>query len=158
MLVTHKLDEVRAIADQVTVLRGGQAVLTSADPGDFSDAELVEAMVGRRVPPCRASASPCRRAGGGAGAAGRHGVGDRGHVALKGVDLEVHPGELVGVAGVAGSGQKELCEVALGLRPVSAGSVRVGDSPATGLDRARRSRPAPWRSPRTRSPTRSSPG
>lgn len=134
VLVTHKLNEVRAIADQVTVLRGGQAVLTSADPKEFSDEELVEAMVGRRVPPLsreREPVPPSERAV--LELQGATALGDRGHVALKGVDLEVHPGELVGVAGVAGSGQKELCEVALGLRPVSAGSVRVGDSPASGL-------------------------
>ena len=58
VLVTHKLNEVRAIADQVTVLRGGQAVLTSADPKEFSDEELVEAMVGRRVPPLSRERSP----------------------------------------------------------------------------------------------------
>ncbi|WP_456846587.1 ABC transporter ATP-binding protein [Cellulomonas sp. P5_C6] len=133
VLVTHKLGEVRAIADQVTVLRGGQVILNAEDPGNFSDAELVEAMVGRRVPPLAVErvAVPER------GRAvlelqGATALGDRGHVALKGVDLEVHPGELVGVAGVAGSGQKELCEVALGLRPVTHGSVRVGDS-ADGL-------------------------
>ena len=75
VLVTHKLGEVRAIADQVTVLRGGQVILNAEDPGNFSDAELVEAMVGRRVPPLAVErvavpdARACR-----AGAAGRHGA------------------------------------------------------------------------------------
>ena len=122
VLVTHKLGEVRAIADQVTVLRGGQVILNAEDPGNFSDAELVEAMVGRRVPPLaveRVAVPPRERAV--LELQGATALGDRGHVALKGVDLEVHPGELVGVAGVAGSGQKELCEVALGLRPVDVG-------------------------------------
>ncbi|MDQ0373051.1 ABC transporter ATP-binding protein [Cellulomonas humilata] len=129
VLVTHKLGEVRAIADQVTVLRGGQVILNAEDPGNFSDAELVEAMVGRRVPPLaveRVAVPPREHAV--LELRGATALGDRGHVALKGVDLEVHPGELVGVAGVAGSGQKELCEVALGLRPVTHGTVRVGDS------------------------------
>ncbi|KQR16852.1 ABC transporter ATP-binding protein [Cellulomonas sp. Leaf334] len=129
VLVTHKLGEVRTIADQVTVLRGGQVILNAEDPGNFSDADLVEAMVGRRVPPLaveRVAVPPRDRAV--LELVGATALGDRGHVALKGVDLEVHPGELVGVAGVAGSGQKELCEVALGLRPVTSGTVRVGES------------------------------
>ncbi|WP_210728219.1 ABC transporter ATP-binding protein, partial [Cellulomonas septica] len=129
VLVTHKLNEVRAIADQVTVLRGGRVVVGAADPAGFTDAELVEAMVGRRVPPLAQERTPVpdtdRPSLRLRGATAR---GDRGHVALKGVDLDVRPGELVGVAGVAGSGQKELCEVALGLRPLTGGTVRVGDA------------------------------
>ncbi|KQY47355.1 ABC transporter ATP-binding protein [Cellulomonas sp. Root137] len=134
VLVTHKLGEVRAIADQVTVLRGGQVILNAEDPGNFSDAELVEAMVGRRVPPLaveRAAVPP--RDHPVLTLAGATALGDRGHVALKGVDLDVYPGELVGVAGVAGSGQKELCEVALGLRPVTSGSVDVGAGAAVAV-------------------------
>ncbi|NUU18216.1 ABC transporter ATP-binding protein [Cellulomonas humilata] len=134
VLVTHKLGEVRAIADQVTVLRGGQVILNAEDPGNFSDAELVEAMVGRRVPPLaveRAAVPP--RDHPVLTLAGATALGDRGHVALKGVDLAVYPGELVGVAGVAGSGQKELCEVALGLRPVTSGSVDAGDGAAVAV-------------------------
>jgi simple sugar transport system ATP-binding protein len=59
--------------------------------------------------------------------------GDRGHLALKGINLDVRPGEIVGVAGVAGSGQKELCEVVLGLRATYEGSVRVGDVEGSAL-------------------------
>lgn len=129
VLVTHKLGEVRAIADQVTVLRGGRVVVGAVDPGSFTDEELVEAMVGRRVPPLSQERAPVPDADRPAlELRGATAHGDRGHVALKGVDLDVRPGELVGVAGVAGSGQKELCEVALGLRPLASGSVRVGDS------------------------------
>lgn len=133
VIVTHKLGEVRAIADRVTVLRGGRVVLNGVDPASFSDAELVEAMVGRQVPPLSAERA-------GAPTAGRPVLelravsahGDRGHLALKGIDLDVHPGEIVGVAGVAGSGQRELCELALGLRPAASGSARMGglDGPA----------------------------
>ncbi len=129
VIVTHKLGEVRAIADRVTVLRGGVVTLNGVDPADHSDAELVEAMVGRQVPPLpaeRAAVPAQRRAVLEVRGATAH--GDRGHVALEGVDLDVHPGEIVGVAGVAGSGQKELCEVALGLRATVAGSVRVGEN------------------------------
>jgi general nucleoside transport system ATP-binding protein len=55
--------------------------------------------------------------------------GDRGHEALTDISLQVRPGELVGVAGVAGSGQRELCEVALGLRETTAGHVRIAGAP-----------------------------
>ena len=128
VIVTHKLGEVRAIADRVTVMRAGRVVLNGADPRAFTDAELVEAMVGRQVPPLAAQRSAVPE--GSDAVLQMRGVsarGDRGHIALKGIDLEVRPGEIVGVAGVAGSGQRELCEVALGLRPASEGSTRVGD-------------------------------
>ena len=54
VIITHKLGEVRAIADRVTVLRGGRIVLSGEDPTRFTDAELIEAMVGRQVPPLAA--------------------------------------------------------------------------------------------------------
>lgn len=134
VIVTHKLGEVRAIADRVTVLRGGQVILNGVDPARYTDAELVEAMVGRQVPALPAERLPVPDGGAPVLAlVGASAAGDRGNTALKAVDLEVYPGELVGIAGVAGSGQRELCEVALGLRPVSAGAVRVGGPTTTPL-------------------------
>jgi general nucleoside transport system ATP-binding protein len=128
VIVTHKLGEVRAIGDRVTVLRGGRVVLNAGDPRQFSDAELIEAMVGRQVPPLSVVRTPVP-------ASDRPVLelrevsahGDRGHLALKDVDLEVSAGEIVGVAGVAGSGQRELCELALGLRAASSGQARLAD-------------------------------
>jgi len=120
VIITHKLGEARAIADRVTVLRGGRVVLRNADPAGLSDAELVEAMVGRSVaalPHRERSDAPTESI------VELRGVGTG--RSLRGVDLDLRPGELVGVAGVAGSGQRELCEVILGLRKVSAGTVRV---------------------------------
>jgi simple sugar transport system ATP-binding protein len=126
VIITHKLNEARAIADRVTVLRGGRVVLRGADPRDYNDPQLVEAMVGRSVPPLQSwrgatdeQAPPLVELRG-------VGVtGDRGEAALRDVDLAIRPGELVGVAGVAGNGQRELCEVILGLRPAGAGTVRL---------------------------------
>jgi ABC-type uncharacterized transport system ATPase subunit len=128
VIVTHKLGEVRAIGDRVTVLRGGRVVLNAGDPHVYSDAELIEAMVGRQVPPLAVDRSVVPESDRPVlelREVSAH--GDRGHLALKGVDLEVNAGEIVGVAGVAGSGQRELCELALGLRAVSSGSARVAD-------------------------------
>jgi len=134
VIVTHKLREVRAIADRVTVLRGGKTVLVGADPAAYTDDALIEAMVGRAVPPLIAlrdavdtAVPPALHLDGVTAAS------DRGHQALTDITLRVYPGELVGVAGVAGSGQRELCEVAVGLRETSAGTVTVAgaavDSP-----------------------------
>jgi simple sugar transport system ATP-binding protein len=126
IIVTHKIDEVRAIADRATVLRGGRTVLANVDPSAYGNGELVEAMVGRAVADLdrihRVVADAPVPAIEVVGAVAR---GDAGHVALKGVSLTVRPGELVGVAGVAGSGQRELCEVILGLRPIDEGTVRL---------------------------------
>ncbi|WP_238430345.1 ABC transporter ATP-binding protein [Frankia nepalensis] len=126
VIVTHKLAEVRAIADRVTVLRGGRVVLAGTDPKPMTDAELVEAMVGQTVaalpaerPTVASEAPPALEL------VGVSALGDRGVTALHDVTLTVSPGEIVGVAGVAGSGQRELCEVAVGARPTSAGTVRV---------------------------------
>ena len=127
VIVTHKLNEVRAIADRVTVLRGGRVVLGGADPAAYDDDELVEAMVGRAVPPLAVErpAPPEQADPPALRLAGVSAYGDSGVLRLRDVDLEVRPGEIVGVAGVAGSGQRELCEVACGLRPVASGTVTV---------------------------------
>jgi ABC-type Mn2+/Zn2+ transport system ATPase subunit len=127
VIITHKLNEARAIADRVTVLRGGKVVLRNADPRDYDDAHLVEAMVGRSVPPLPAQGTtPDDQASPLVELKSVAVTGDRGESALRNVDLIVQPGELVGVAGVAGNGQRELCEVILGLRAPASGTVRIG--------------------------------
>ena len=126
VIVTHKLREVRAIADRVTVLRGGKTILEGVQHKDYTDDQLIEAMVGKSVPPLVAPrAKVDRKATPALVLEGVSAMGDKGHQALKDISLTVHPGELVGVAGVAGSGQRELCEVASGLRKVMSGTVTV---------------------------------
>ena len=125
VIVTHKLAEVRAIADRMTVLRGGRVVLSGATPGEHSDEELVTAMVGRHVPGLSAARPAVPDAPPVLELRGVRVQADRGHEALRGIDLQVRPGEVLGVAGVAGSGQKELAEVALGLRAPTHGTVHV---------------------------------
>jgi general nucleoside transport system ATP-binding protein len=127
VIITHKLNEARAIADRVTVLRGGRVVLGGADPRDYDDPQLIEAMVGRSVPPLQSWRSATdEQAPPLVELRGVGVTGDRGEAALRDVDLAIGPGELVGVAGVAGNGQRELCEVILGLRPAAAGAARLG--------------------------------
>ncbi|MGH9156445.1 MAG: ABC transporter ATP-binding protein [Acidimicrobiales bacterium] len=127
VIITHKLPEARAIADRVTVLRGGRTVVVDADPADLSDGDLVEAMVGRAVAPLPAERPPVPATAAAALELRQVTVRAGSEVPrLAGIDLEVRAGELVGVAGVAGNGQRELYEVALGLLAPTIGQVLVG--------------------------------
>jgi simple sugar transport system ATP-binding protein len=124
IFISHKLDEVTAIADRVTVLRRGRVIATLA-VARIDKRTLARTMVGRDIEfQLRRDAQPP-----GAEALvadGLEAVGDRGLPALRGVSLQVRRGEIVGVAGVAGNGQSELVEVLAGLRRATAGTVRVG--------------------------------
>jgi len=127
VIITHKLGETRSIADRCTILRGGHLILGGAVPADYTDPELVQAMVGKAVPPL-----PSERVTTDHGlppALALRGVrvtAAAGHDALSDVDLEVRAGELVGVAGVSGNGQLELYDVALGLLEAAAGEIEIG--------------------------------
>jgi ABC-type uncharacterized transport system ATPase subunit len=134
VIITHKLRETRAVADKCTILRGGKLILGGVSPSDLTDPELIEAMVGRSVP-----APPSDRVGvadDAPAALSLRGVtltkkGER--PLLDGVDLEVAAGELVGIAGVSGNGQRELYEVALGLRTPDDGTVSIAGQQAAHL-------------------------
>lgn len=125
VLVAHKLDEVLDVADRVTVLRAGRTVAT-APRAEVDAAALARAMVGREVP--AAAADGGARIPPGevvASLSGVHHPGDSGGAALEAVDLDVRRGEIVGVAGVEGNGQRTLAQVlAARLRPTR-GSVTL---------------------------------
>jgi general nucleoside transport system ATP-binding protein len=124
IFISHKLHEVKAVADRVTVLRGGRSVAT-VDTASATPRSLAALMVGREV---EASRRPQGDVVIGEVALELKGVtaaGDRGVAALKNVSLTVRCGEVLGIAGVAGNGQRELAEVATGMRPVTGGSVLV---------------------------------
>jgi simple sugar transport system ATP-binding protein len=126
VLITHKLREARASCDRLTVLRGGSLILDAVQPDSIDDDELVRAMIGHSVAPM-AGAPGAARAGEQALRMRDVYVADeRGGDALKSIELDVDRGELVGVAGVAGSGQRELFDVILGLRPLRSGEIYVG--------------------------------
>ena len=128
VIITHKLREAREVSDRVTVMRQGRVVVRGEPTLAFDDESLVEAMVGRSVASLREVRSATTT---------KHSDdtvlelrdarvrGDHGAIALKGVDLIVRRGELVGVAGVAGNGQRELVEAALGLRALVSGSLHI---------------------------------
>jgi ABC-type uncharacterized transport system ATPase subunit len=124
IFVSHKLGEVMAVADRATVLRAGRNVGT-VRTGETTQAELARMMVGRDVVVER----PERAAPAGDGIAlaldGVSADGDRGVPALHDVTLEVREGEIVGVAGVAGNGQRELAEAIAGTRSRTAGTVVI---------------------------------
>ena len=126
VLVTHKLDEVLSAADHVTVLREGRTVL-SAGRSEVDAAVLTHAMVGADPASAswRASRSP---AGGGEVVARLRDVsatGPQGQAALRGVSLELRRGEIVGVAGVEGNGQRELALVLAGRAQQVSGDVEI---------------------------------
>jgi ABC-type uncharacterized transport system ATPase subunit len=123
IFISHKLHEVLAISNRVTVLRDGKRV-DSCDTAGCTKADLARMMVGREVimKPARLEVEQ-----GGVRLALKdlHADSDRGTPALRGVNLEVHSGEIVGLAGVSGNGQRELAEVITGLRPATQGQVIV---------------------------------
>lgn len=125
-LISHKLADVRAMADRVTVLRGGVVQVRGEQVAAMDDAALIEAVVGRHLPQIRSRPRTIDRTEQPALNAMEIDVeGGRGHLVLRGVSLTVARGEVVGVAGVSGVGQRELAEVALGLGKVNAGRIEV---------------------------------
>lgn len=131
VFISHKLPEVAAICDRVTVLRRGRVVGTVEATTD--ERELARMMVGRatfgvaREGVRTTWADPPALRIEGLSATGRHGL-----PALRDIDLVVRPGEIVGVAGVSGNGQTELVEVLSGMRPPTAGSIAVGEAQVAG--------------------------
>jgi general nucleoside transport system ATP-binding protein len=124
IFISHKLHEVKAVADRVTVLRRGRSIAT-VQAAEATPRSLAALMVGREVEIGRRD--PDRREAGDAVLELEQvsANGDRGTLALRGVSLCVRGGEIVAIAGVAGNGQRELAETIAGMRPLTAGAVRV---------------------------------
>ncbi|HEX2756748.1 MAG TPA: ABC transporter ATP-binding protein [Candidatus Limnocylindrales bacterium] len=129
VFISHKLGEVLAIADRVTVMRRGRVTAAGLPTAGATKADLARLMVGRSVidAPDRTPFAP------GAVVLAVHGVSalnDRGLPAMRDVSLDVRSGEIVGIAAVAGNGQSELAEVVTGLRPCQGEILVDGDSVA----------------------------
>ncbi|MGD8905012.1 MAG: ABC transporter ATP-binding protein [Anaerolineae bacterium] len=131
IFISHKLHEVLDICDRVTVLRDGKRV-DSCEIEGCTKASLAQMMVGREVTmkPYRVDLEP-----GDARLVVRnlHALSNRETPALRGTDLAVHSGEILGLAGVSGNGQSELAEVITGLRPLTDGQVFLEGQDITGL-------------------------
>jgi ABC-type uncharacterized transport system ATPase subunit len=128
VLITHKFREVLAFADDVTVLRFGR-VVASAEASQVTAEELAERMVGRAALAPAVARAKAPRSANRLDARGLTVLGDAGLPAVRGLDLTVAGGEIVGIAGVSGNGQRELAEALAGQRAVASGAVRVHDAP-----------------------------
>jgi general nucleoside transport system ATP-binding protein len=121
VFISHKLREVQAIADNITVIRRGKVV--GERPPTTTDAELAALMVGRSVQ-LRVSKQTASPAGVVLDVRDLSVPAENGSLAVDALSFEVRAGEILGIAGVQGNGQTELCEALMGLRP-STGSVRL---------------------------------
>jgi general nucleoside transport system ATP-binding protein len=138
VIVTHKLHEIMAVADRVSVMRAGRLIDT-VDVGDTSERDLARRMVGRDVllrveKPASAPGPAVLQV---RGLALRD---EAGRPKLRGVDLELRAGEILGVAGVDGNGQSELADALSGLRAADTGSVVLSGRAVTQADTAARRR------------------
>ena len=131
IFISHKLHEVLAICNRVTVLRDGRGVDSCSIDG-CTKQSLAQMMVGREVTmkPYRAEVEvgPARLA-----LKNLRALSERRTPALRGIDLEVRAGEILGLAGVSGNGQRELAEVITGLRPLTGGQVLLDGEEVAGL-------------------------
>lgn len=124
IFISHKLDEVMAIADRITILRKGKLSVDGLLTKEVTKQDLAREMVGRDV---LFRLNKIEKAPGETvlSVEGLEALNDKGLQALRGVSLHVAAGEIVGLAGVAGNGQSELAEAITGLRSITKGKVVV---------------------------------
>jgi ABC-type uncharacterized transport system ATPase subunit len=129
IFISHKLDEVMAISDQITVLRGGRVVVT-VETGQTTKEELARMMVGREVL-FQIEKTPVEPGEVVLEVRDLRALNDKGLSALKDVSFTIRQGEILGIAGVAGNGQRELAEVITGLRKTTGGCVFIAGGDLT---------------------------
>lgn len=133
IFISHKLNEVLQIADRLTIMRRGKVTASGVDPSGMTVNDLAKLMVGREISfdIHKKEVTPgevvletqdleC--------------LNDKGLPALRGININIRAGEIVGLAGVAGNGQKELADVLTGLRKLTHGKVTVSGSDITNKD------------------------
>jgi general nucleoside transport system ATP-binding protein len=126
IFISHKLNEVAAVSDRVTVLRAGKTVAMLATR-DTTSRSLASLMVGREVAEVKRVSREEWLGDTVLEVSSVSALGDRGSPALREVSLTLRSGEILGVAGVAGNGQRELAEVVTGMRTATQGSVTIDD-------------------------------
>ncbi len=136
IFITHKLKEALAIADDITVLRGGR-VAGHADPATATPEELAALMVGRDIDLVvdKTEAAPGEEV---LNLRDVHMVDDYGRALLDHISMTVRAGEIVGVAGIQGNGQTELVEAITGLLPIASGTVEFLGRDITGFSPRKR--------------------
>ena len=130
IFISHKLDEVLSVADEITVIRRGTTVQT-VDPADVTARQLAELMVGSELPSPSTEASTVTDQ-----------VllrvrdlslpSDEGRPLLDSISFEIHRGEVLGIAGVEGNGQAELVESIMGMRPAVTGLIELDGTDLSG--------------------------
>jgi general nucleoside transport system ATP-binding protein len=133
--ISHKLDEVMEIANHITILRGGRKV-ASGPTTEFNTSSLAKLMVGREIAATQYP-RPVHIGREVMQLSAVDALDDRGAAALRNVSLVLRAGEILGIAGVAGNGQKELAQAMTGLRPVTAGRVEIGGKDFTNAEPVR---------------------
>ena len=131
IFISHKLDEVLSVADEITVIRRGSTVKT-VKPEGITARQLAELMVGYELPsPSTESSTVTEEV-----LLSVRDVGlpsTDGRPLLEGITFDIHRGEVLGIAGVEGNGQAELVEAVMGMRPHTTGTVIVGDRDVSSL-------------------------
>jgi simple sugar transport system ATP-binding protein len=133
IFISHKLEEVRGVADRVTVLRGGSVVAGGLAIGTLSTRDLARLMVGDDMPLSRHTNQRTKSTQTRLILEDVEAQNERGLTALKRVSLDVGVGEILGIAGVAGNGQHELAQVVAGLRLPTHGRVHLDGRDVTGV-------------------------
>jgi len=129
ILITHKLEEVMAVSNRVTVLRKGK-VIGTVNTSETNEQALARMMVGREVI-FKIKKKTTRKGRVVLEVRNLRTFNDKGIEALRGISFKIHEGEIFGIAGVAGNGQKELVEVLTGLRKATAGKVYINGEDVT---------------------------
>ena len=124
ILITHKLREVMEVADTISVLRKGKLVAT-VPKSQVNEKDLARMMVGRDIvlnvdKTSKIQGDPLLEI------KGLRALGDKGIETVRGIDLVLHKGEILGIAGVAGNGQNELFETIIGVRKSTSGDITLG--------------------------------
>ena len=131
VFISHKVSEVLELSRRVTVLRAGRKIATVFG-ADVTADELAEMMVGHEVGAVRLP--PGGQPGAiGLAVTGLRVIGDRGTETVRGLSLQVRSGEIVGIAGVSGNGQREFAEAVAGLRQPVSGRVEINGTDVTGM-------------------------
>jgi len=152
--ISHKLDQVLAVADRVTVLRRGRVVGAGLPTENLRPEQLAALMIGEPLESPFGRSAECatkpeadsqptpsalpRRAEEVLRIDKLHVDSDRGQSVIRGLSLRISAGEIFGIAGMGGSGQRELCEALLGTRPVVSGTLHCGGAEITNLSTAER--------------------
>ena len=136
IFISHKLDEVLSVADEITVIRGGTTV-TTVLPSEVTARQLAELMVGSELPSPETRESTVTDVEV-LTVEGLTLANDAGRLLLDGIDLTIHKGEVLGIAGVEGNGQAELVETIMGMHTSATGTVRLESDVITGWSTRRR--------------------